>query len=165
MDRHVLIVHRSSKAGKLLQAQKSNRRKGERRRRGVGKKRAKEFEKGQRCEQCHITITAHNMYRHIRLVHRESEAGKLLRMGVKERRRVGRKRSEDDVSATAGGEKKAGKRPQEEKKDCKKTAPARKKRPIQRRCKLCEYRGSDKMMMTHILNTHVTVPRKGINEP
>ena len=177
MDRHIRNIHKTSEEGKTLQTQKGKRRKGERKRRKVGKwgngrgGARKNGEEGKKCEQCDKIITAHNMACHIRGFHGNSEAGKVLlakihnrRNSMGGRRGVRRRRNEDGDEATAGEEKDAGKSSQEEKKGVKKTTSTREKRLTQRRCQLCNYRGNDEAMTRHILNTHV-INRMGKNEP
>ena len=151
---------------------------------GKAMKRHLHYCKKANCEQCNINITVHNMDRHIRVVHPESEAGKMLQAlkdkrlkGERRRRNGGKKRSEKggeegkkksgnasarvkdkerrrEISGgtTKGGRKSAERSSQEEKKGGKKIAPA----PVNRqKCKLCNYRARDAVMTAHIMKIHV----------
>ena len=132
------------------------------------------------CEECGKLVTGKNMARHIHRFHVNSEAGNVLlakvgnrRKSVRgrwgevensgERSRAKRRRREDGDGAATEGEKETGKSSQEKKKGVKRTTSKR-KRLTERRCQLCDYRGTDECMTRHILNTHViNLMRK--NEP
>ena len=113
-------------------------------------------------ELCNINITQHNMDRHVRVVHPESEAGKKLK-ALKDKRRKGervcrnggKRRNQVEDKST---EQDVGRSSQREKKGGKSIAPA----PLNgQKCKLCDHCAiKDAMMTAHIMKVHVNARKK-----